>query len=209
VRCGNYLLACRAEVRTTNPIVWVWLCGLALAASCAQGSTDTQLPEGADAGGSSGIAGGGVEAGVPTPSNEDAGGGAINPNGSGGEDATAGDDTGGGSGSGGSGSGSGGSSSGSGSGSGGSGSGSGGSGSGSGSGSGGSTVPTTCAQADTTYGCCVGNTVYYCKSGTNVITPKVCSGSEVCGWDSAQSYYYCVSGSGGSDPSGTYPIVCK
>ena len=74
--------------------------------------------------------------------------------------------------------------------------------------SGGTTAPMTCAQAGQAVGCCVGNTVYYCKASSSSITSKTCSNGEVCGWDSSESYYYCVPAPGGADPSGTYPQAC-
>lgn len=71
----------------------------------------------------------------------------------------------------------------------------------------GSVVPTTCAQADQSAGCCVGNELYYCQSPTSSMTIKACTGGQVCGWDS--KYYDCVAAPGGPDPTGTYPINCK
>ncbi|MGO8994785.1 MAG: hypothetical protein ACLQVI_15825 [Polyangiaceae bacterium] len=70
-------------------------------------------------------------------------------------------------------------------------------------------MPTTCSQANTKIGCCVGNTVYYCSSSSSSITKKTCSSGDVCGWDSTDSYYYCVASPGGADPSGKYPIDCE
>ena len=69
-----------------------------------------------------------------------------------------------------------------------------------------STVPTTCAEADGNYGCCDGNTVYYCQNGS--LTSLKCQTGSVCGWNSTQSYYDCVASPGGAGPS-QYPEACK
>ena len=69
------------------------------------------------------------------------------------------------------------------------------------------TVPTTCAEANMTIGCCAGNVLYYCK--TTTLTSKACTGTTVCGWNATSSYYGCVAAPGGADPSGTNPLACK
>jgi hypothetical protein len=210
------------QMRTKNQASSAWLGLLVLGASCAQGSTGDVSDFGAlasdDAAGSS--VGDGTDAGSSSLSGDAGGGGS--PSGPSTDDAGETDVMGGGSSSGSVGSGSG--TGASGSGSGGSGSGAGGSGSSSGStsssggsgsssggsssSSGGTTAPITCAEADQAVGCCVANTVYYCKTSASSITSKTCSSGEVCGWDSAESYYYCVTAPGGADPSGTYPQAC-
>jgi hypothetical protein len=68
-------------------------------------------------------------------------------------------------------------------------------------------VPTTCAEADETVGCCAGDVLYYCK--TTTLTSKTCSGTDVCGWSTTYSDYGCVAPPGGADPSGTYPLACE
>ncbi len=73
-------------------------------------------------------------------------------------------------------------------------------------GGGGGSVPATCAAADDKIGCCDGNTVYWCSSGS--VSSKSCSSGEVCGWDTSKSYYGCVAAPGGADPTGTYPLGC-
>ena len=73
------------------------------------------------------------------------------------------------------------------------------------------TVPTTCGEADTTFGCCAGNVLYYCATTTATkVTSKTCSGTtSACGWDATKKYYNCVAPPGGADPGGTYTIACK
>ncbi len=204
-------------MRTTNGLSWAWLGAFFLGASCAQGSSDNGVDPGTvvglDGGTSSSDSGAGT---LPSDDASGSGGGSS-------DDAGTGEETGGGGSGGGSGSRSGAAGSRSGSSSSGSSSSSSGSSSGSASSSGsssgssssssgsssGGTVPTTCAQAAETYGCCVGNTVYFCKSGSSSITVKACTGTEACGWDSTKSYYYCVAAPGGADPSGNYPLTCQ
>ena len=72
-------------------------------------------------------------------------------------------------------------------------------------------TPTTCAQADTTVGCCGANgDNYYCASATSTTVSKTaCATGKVCGWSASKMYYECVSGTAEADPSGTYPIACK
>ena len=55
-------------------------------------------------------------------------------------------------------------------------------------------------------GCCDGKVLKYCDSGT--LKTIDCASSPKCGWDSSLSLYDCGT-SGGSDPSGKYPIACK
>ena len=73
---------------------------------------------------------------------------------------------------------------------------------------GGSQIPTTCAQAYQAFGCCVGNTLYYCSGGSTP-TSKTCTGTKVCGWNATDGYYDCVASPGGADPGGTHPIACE
>jgi hypothetical protein len=47
---------------------------------------------------------------------------------------------------------------------------------------------------------------YYCTTGTSV-KHTTCTGTEVCGWSAADSYYACGP-NGGADPSGMYPQAC-
>jgi hypothetical protein len=72
-------------------------------------------------------------------------------------------------------------------------------------------IPTTCAQADTSYGCCAGNVLYYCATSTpTTLTMKACTGTtSACGWDTSKGYYNCVAPPGTADPGGTYPIACE
>jgi hypothetical protein len=69
-------------------------------------------------------------------------------------------------------------------------------------------IPTTCAQADNSIGCCGPNgDLYYCSSGS--LTSKTCTGGKVCGWNVTNAYYGCVTGAAMSDPSGFHPITCQ
>ncbi len=71
-------------------------------------------------------------------------------------------------------------------------------------------VPTTCAQANESFGCCdPAGTLFYCQTGSTTLVKKSCSGGKVCGWDSTSSYYNCVAAPGGDDPSGTHAIACQ
>lgn len=71
-------------------------------------------------------------------------------------------------------------------------------------------IPTTCAEADDTVGCCGPNGEnYYCSTNGTTVTAKQCTGGKVCGWNATSSYYGCVTGPASSDPSGTYPIACQ
>jgi hypothetical protein len=72
----------------------------------------------------------------------------------------------------------------------------------------GSTTPSDCAQASGMVGCCAGNTLYYCKSGSTSVASEACKSGESCGWEASKNYYGCVSGAATPDPSGTYPIAC-
>ncbi len=70
-------------------------------------------------------------------------------------------------------------------------------------------VPTICAQANDKIGCCDGSgAFYYCPSGYTTPKKTTCTSGKVCGWDSSQSYYGCVSPPVSSDPSGKYPMAC-
>jgi hypothetical protein len=88
-----------------------------------------------------------------------------------------------------------------------------GSGSGTGTGSGtgvGGSIPTTCAKANNAIGCCGPNgKLYYCTgSGTGgTPTAKTCSSGEVCGWDTAKGYFYCVTTPGTPPDGGS--IACE
>ena len=65
--------------------------------------------------------------------------------------------------------------------------------------------PNNCGSLTST-GCCDGEVVRYCANGiANAID---CTTLPSCGWDSASSFYDCLT-SGGSDPSGTYPKSCQ
>ena len=70
-------------------------------------------------------------------------------------------------------------------------------------------VPTTCDGAHGNTGCCDGDTLYYCKTGSTTLTQTACSGSKVCGWNEADSYYTCVAAPGGADPSNANPEACN
>ncbi len=91
-----------------------------------------------------------------------------------------------------------------------------GSGSASGSASGSGAIPTTCAQADRTVGCCGPNgTNYYCDTATSTtVESEACPADAPCGWgydSDGQGLYGCVTGATMStaDPAGTYPIACQ
>jgi hypothetical protein len=71
--------------------------------------------------------------------------------------------------------------------------------------SGGSGAP-TCAEANGSAGCCVGNTEYYCSSGT--VKSETCTGSEVCTWSSTKSYYTCGAGPAMGQNGGA-PLECQ
>jgi hypothetical protein len=73
--------------------------------------------------------------------------------------------------------------------------------------SGGSGGPTTCADANGSTGCCIGNTEYYCASGSTTPTSKACTGSEVCTWNSTKSYYGCGTGPATGQNGGS-PLAC-
>jgi hypothetical protein len=69
-------------------------------------------------------------------------------------------------------------------------------------------IPTTCAEANQSYGCCgTDGVVYYCSMG--VLKSKTCTGTYVCGWSTMYSDYSCVPPPSGTDPSGTHPIACQ
>jgi hypothetical protein len=70
-----------------------------------------------------------------------------------------------------------------------------------------SSTPTSCTDVGTK-GCCSsdGTTNYYCSK--SAVKTAVCAAGTTCGWDSAKSWYGCVSGTGSADPKGTYPMAC-
>jgi hypothetical protein len=71
-------------------------------------------------------------------------------------------------------------------------------------------VPTTCAQANESFGCCdPAGVLFYCQTGSTSLVKKSCTGTKVCGWDSTSSYYNCVAAPGGDDPSGTHAMACQ
>jgi len=71
-------------------------------------------------------------------------------------------------------------------------------------------VPTTCAQANESFGCCdPAGVLFYCQTGSTTLVKKSCTGGKVCGWDSTSTYYNCVAAPGGDDPSGTHAIACQ
>jgi hypothetical protein len=184
-------------LRTRNALSWGWLGALVIAASCANGSSDTAddgvvTPSGdaglgsleAGAGDSSNTSRLGTDSGV-TPTGDDDSGNPVGDDSSAppGDDASGGEDA----------------------------------GidsappppvdAGHDSGSPVSVLPTTCAQTNQGTGCCYDNNNYYCNELDEVHEVK-CTGGEVCGWNAGDKYYGCVN-SAGSDPSGTYPIACQ
>jgi hypothetical protein len=50
----------------------------------------------------------------------------------------------------------------------------------------------TCTQVNQGVGCCVGNTLYYCKTPTSTLTTTTCSGGDICAWKGSSNYYDCV-----------------
>lgn len=72
-------------------------------------------------------------------------------------------------------------------------------------------IPTTCTQADSTYGCCgPNNTNYYCGTNTpTTVSSTACTGTKVCGWNATKGYYDCVAPPASADPSGVYPLACQ
>ncbi len=72
-------------------------------------------------------------------------------------------------------------------------------------------APTTCAQADTTAGCCTAaGVLYFCNTATDPApTEQVCTGGNVCGWSATEGYYDCVAPPSMADPSNTYPLLCQ
>jgi hypothetical protein len=70
-------------------------------------------------------------------------------------------------------------------------------------------IPTTCAQADYAFGCCLDNVNYYCPGTTTILVAKMCPAGTVCGWYAPKNYYFCVAPPGGPDPSGTHPMACE
>jgi hypothetical protein len=76
------------------------------------------------------------------------------------------------------------------------------------------TVPTTCAAANGSLGCCANGENYYCGGDGGTVSSKSCSGETteagtalVCGWNSTKGYYGCVEPPAGSDPAGV-PLAC-
>jgi hypothetical protein len=69
-------------------------------------------------------------------------------------------------------------------------------------------VPTTCAEAHGSFGCCATSTaVYYCggDAGTTLKT-ETCTGAKVCVYDTTGGYYHC--GSADAGMSATHPAAC-
>jgi hypothetical protein len=71
-----------------------------------------------------------------------------------------------------------------------------------------SKVPSSCAEADDSIGCCGPDDVLYYCAPSEPPTAKPCTGGLVCGWDDFDGYYDCVLPPGGSDPLGYFPITC-
>lgn len=65
-------------------------------------------------------------------------------------------------------------------------------------------VPAGCG-AVTAEGCCDGETLKYCDSGT--LSVLDCSGNPKCGWDATNTWYDCGT-AGAADPSGSNPKAC-
>ena len=74
----------------------------------------------------------------------------------------------------------------------------------------GGAVPTTCAGAHGSVGCCSPDDKvnYYCSGGGSTVTIKTCNMGSVCGWNAPMGYYTCVAPPGGPDPTGRSPIAC-
>ena len=69
-------------------------------------------------------------------------------------------------------------------------------------------MPTTCAGANDTKGCCSGTVLWYCDT-MGAMKSKDCAPlTEVCGWNAPKNYYGCVAAPSSADPSGTYSIQC-
>jgi hypothetical protein len=57
-------------------------------------------------------------------------------------------------------------------------------------------------------GCCdASGELHYCSSSGTMHT-KTCTGTDVCGWDSSNTYYGCVSPPATADPDTMYPLAC-
>jgi hypothetical protein len=77
------------------------------------------------------------------------------------------------------------------------------------------TIPTTCAEANNSFGCCLNGVEYYCGGDAGTVSSKTCSSvvtdagvTLTCGWNSAKGYYGCVSPPAMADPSGAEPLAC-
>jgi hypothetical protein len=77
-------------------------------------------------------------------------------------------------------------------------------------------IPTTCSQANGSFGCCGPNGEnYYCGGDAGTVSSESCTGKTteagaplVCGWNSKDSYYGCVAPPASADPSGAEPLSC-
>ena len=70
-------------------------------------------------------------------------------------------------------------------------------------------IPTTCAEANSSIGCCGSDgKEYYCKTGATTVSASTCTAGNVCGWNATKGYYACVPAPGGADPSGMNPMAC-
>jgi hypothetical protein len=69
-------------------------------------------------------------------------------------------------------------------------------------------IPSDCAQADQSIGCCTSTGIlYYCTSASTV-HEEACAAGTVCGWNASKGYYDCVAPPGGADPSHSSPLLC-
>ena len=70
----------------------------------------------------------------------------------------------------------------------------------------------TCADVNSTVGCCTGNDLYYCNSSMDPAPMQAdCAANPdfpVCGWNASAGYYDCVAAPSTSDPSDIYPLAC-
>jgi hypothetical protein len=64
----------------------------------------------------------------------------------------------------------------------------------------------TCSEVNGSTGCCLGNTNYYCSSGT--VHSKACTGSDVCTWEASKNYYGCAPGPAMGQNGGP-PLQCQ
>src|SRR6185437_18959 len=67
--------------------------------------------------------------------------------------------------------------------------------------------PTDCSGTDGAAGCCIGNTLYRCDSGS-FLTADCNMYNAVCSWNPSLNHYGCEPQDNGADPSGTYPQAC-